>query len=72
MEIKTTTQTKIDLSANDVKEIVTTYLKEKGFDVETYHEKIDKVYNGSLDHYGTDTFMGLTISANKTEKLVKL
>ena len=50
MEIKTTTLTKIDLTADDVKDIVTSYLKQMGFNIESYNAHITTVYDLSLIH----------------------
>lgn len=72
MEIKTTTQTSIVLNANDVKEIVTNYLKDKGFTVEGYTEHIRTVYDGGISDYGTEVFDGISITANKIVKNVEL
>jgi len=72
MEIKTTTLTSINLTAADVKEIVTNYLKDKGFTVENYTEHIKTVYDGSMHDYGTEVFGGLSITANKIVKDVEL
>lgn len=72
MEIKTTTLTSINLTAADVKEIVTNYLKDKGFTVENYTEHIKTVYDGGMGDYGTEVFGGLSITANKIVKDVEL
>ncbi len=72
MEIKTTTQTSIKLTASDVKEIVTNYLKDKGFTVENYSEHIKTVYDGGIHDYGTEVFDGVSITANKIVKDVEL
>jgi hypothetical protein len=72
MEIKTTTQTNIRLSAKDVKEIVTNYFKDKGFTVESYDEFIKTVYDGGIGDYGRDVFDGISIIANKIVKNVEL
>jgi len=65
MEIKTTTLTSIKLTAKDVQEIVTEYLKNKGFTVEQYSEQIKTVYDDSMGDYGTEVFDGVSITANK-------
>ena len=72
MEIKTTTVTSIKLTASDVKEIVTNYLKEKGFSVEGYYEQIKTEYDGGIGDYGTEVFDGVSITANKNEKQIEL
>jgi hypothetical protein len=72
MEIKTTTVTSIKLTASDVKEIVTNYLKEKGFTVEGYYEHIKTEYDGGIGDYGTEVFDGVSITANKNEKQIEL
>ena len=72
MEIKTTTQTSIKLTASDVQEIITNYLKEKGFTVEKYSSHIKTVYDGGMRDYGTEVFDGVSITANKIEKNVEL
>ena len=72
MEIKTTTQTSIRLSAKDVKEIVSNYLKDKGFSVENYSTHIKTVYDGGIGDYGTEEFDGISITANKIVKNVEL
>lgn len=72
MDIKTTTVTNIKLTANDVKQIVTDYLKDKGFTVEGYYEQIKTVYDGGIGDYGTEVFDGVSITANKIEKNVEL
>lgn len=72
MEIKTTTLTKIDLTADDVQGIVTNYLKDKGFSVETYCPHITTVYDGGMGDYGTEIFNGISITANKEEKNIDI
>jgi len=72
MEIKTTTKTQIILTADDVKEIVTKYLLDKGYVVDTYYPTVKTVYSDVQDQYGTETFSGITIGANKEEKQVEL
>lgn len=72
MEIKTTTLTNIKLTANDVKQIVIDYLKDKGFTVEHYSAHIKTEYDGSMGDYGTEVFDGVSITANKIEKEIEL
>ena len=72
MEIKTTTLTSIKLTANDVKQIVTDYLKDNGFTVEGYYEQIKTVYDGGIGDYGTEVFDGVSITANRIEKEIEL
>ena len=72
MEIKTTTLTKIDLTADDVKDIVTSYLKQMGFNIESYNAQITTVYDGSMNDYGTEVFNGVSITANKVEKNINI
>jgi len=72
MEIKTTTLTSIKLTAKDVQEIVTEYLKNKGFTVEQYGEHIKTVYDGSMGDYGTEVFDGVSITANKIVENIDL
>ena len=72
MKIQTTTLTSISLTAADVKEIVTEYFKNKGYDIETYSAHIKTVYDGSMDDYGTEEFSGISITANKKEEKIDL
>ena len=72
MEVSTITKTTIKLSAEDVKEIVREHLKSKGFEIDTYSENIQTVYDDHMDHYGTETFMGITVVANTQVKKVEL
>lgn len=72
MEINTTTRTTIKLSAEDVKEIINQHLKSKGFEMDTYSPHIETVYDHSMDQYGTETFMGVTVVANTLEKKVEI
>ena len=72
MEIKTTTLTSINLTANDVKQILTNYLKDKGFTVEQYSAHIKTEYDGTMGDYGTEVFSGVSITANKIEKTIDL
>ena len=72
MEIKTTTLTKIDLTADDVKDIVTNYFKDKGFNIESYYTHITTVYDGGMGDYGTEEFNGISITANKVEKNINI
>ena len=68
MEIKTTTLTSIRLTSKDVKEIISNYLKDKGFTIENYSEHIKTVYDGGMGDYGSEEFDGISITANKIEK----
>ena len=72
MEIKTTTLTQIELTADDVQDIVTNYLKDKGFSVETYYTHITTIYDGGIHDYGTEVFNGISITANKEEKNINI
>jgi hypothetical protein len=71
MEIQTTTQTSIKLSAKDVQEIVTEYLQNKGFTVEQYSTRFKTSYGSEFDP-GTEEFDGVSITANKKEENIKL
>ena len=59
MEITTTTQTKIIISHTEIQDIVTNYLKEKGYEINNYQPIIKTIYDG------TEEFMGIEIMANK-------
>lgn len=72
MEISTTTLTTIRLTAEDVKEIVIQHLKSKGFDTESYSPLVKTVYDDPMDQYGTETFDGINIIANKKENKIEI
>lgn len=65
MEITTTTQTKIIISHTDIQDIVTNYLKEKGYEINNYQPIIKTIYDGTMNDLGTEEFMGIEIMANK-------
>lgn len=71
MDIKMTTETKIQLSAKEVEQIVKSHLQEKGFNVSGYKAIVKTVYT-EHGEYGEEVFSGLEIVANRKEEVHKL
>lgn len=72
MDINVNQTTTINLSEEDVKNVISKFLKQKGYDVNTISFNIGTHYKSSHDQYGTEVLEGATVKANivnKTEKI---
>ena len=63
MEIKTTAQTNITISSDEVKEIVIKHLEALGYNVEEYRPLVSTAYDD--DQFGWEVFTGISVVANK-------
>lgn len=71
MEIVKTTQTKIVISEQEIKDIIINYLGDKGYDVNSYESIIKTVYDGTMNDLGTDEFAGVVVYVNKDVITIK-
>ena len=63
MIVYITQKTIIKLSADEIKQLVIHDLEQRGYRVDQIQSNIETVYDGFGDP-GTDTFTGMTITAN--------
>ena len=64
MIVYITQKTIIKLSADEIKQLVIHDLEQRGYRVDQIQSNIETVYDGCFGDTGTDTFTGMTITAN--------
>jgi repressor of nif and glnA expression len=64
MKIKKTSRVQIEITADEITDLVKSHLEKKGFIVQNMSFNIKTEYEDCLDHLGTEVVSGMSITAN--------